>query len=173
MSDELKSVHGVFGEMLVKPFGAGPLPAADYIPRHVEARYPELRDPVIRRLCLSDEPLSPREKGETAAMGASLVTGDRNDAYGHPYAESKRICEIYNAIRGHVNGGWKLTPIEFEYVMIALKLSRQQNSHKRDNFDDLCGYADLLCVVTEHTAAEIRESLRAARLESEAEEGNP
>ena len=123
-------------------------------------RYPELQDPAVQRCVLLDEDVIPTQKGCVAEKAAGLLTGDRDRAYGDPYEESKRICGIYNAIREGSNGGWRLTPIEFEYVMLALKLSRQQNSHQRDNWVDLCGYADIACSVMEHTIAEIRSAIR-------------
>lgn len=130
------------------------------IPEMIRGRYPELSDPAVQRCVLSDEDVIPVSKGGTAEKAAGLLTGDRDRAYGDPYEEAKRICGIYNAIREGSNGGWRLTPIEFEYVMMAMKLSRQQNSHQRDNFVDLCGYADIACSVMERTVSEIRSAIR-------------
>jgi len=78
----------------------------------------------------------------TEAQG--LVHGDRQQSYGHPYADFSRTAAMWSAILG--------VPVEPEQVglcMIAVKLSRECNRHKRDNLTDIAGYAETVRMVQE------------------------
>lgn len=69
----------------------------------------------------------------------NIINGDRKEAYG-PVTESfQKIADLATRLTGH-----PLTSIDVCWIMIALKICREQNQHKRDNLVDLCGYADLM-----------------------------
>ena len=64
-----------------------------------------------------------------------LVNGARKNDYGHPYDDFKRVAAMWSAILGctvHID--------KVALCMIALKISRECNSHKRDNLVDIAGY---------------------------------
>lgn len=65
-----------------------------------------------------------------------IVGGDRNAAYGHPKTDFARTAMIWSAILG--------VEVKAEQVplcMIGVKMSRQCNAAKRDNWVDMAGYA--------------------------------
>ena len=65
-----------------------------------------------------------------------LVRGARGNNYGHPYHDFSRTAKMWTAILGT-----EVTPQTVGMCMIALKLSREVNKHKRDNLVDVGGYA--------------------------------
>ena len=78
----------------------------------------------------------------------TLVNGPRRGEYG-PYKDSlERICTIANAMLSKeeaeiLDATSELTPSIVSKVLIALKLAREANKHKRDNLVDACGYLQL------------------------------
>ncbi len=65
-----------------------------------------------------------------------IVGGDRAAAYGHPREDFARTAQIWSAVLGF--------PVPVEKValcMIGVKMSRQCNAAKRDNWVDMAGYA--------------------------------
>lgn len=65
-----------------------------------------------------------------------IVGGDRAAAYGHPREDFARTAQIWSAILGF--------PVPVEKValcMVGVKMSRQCNAAKRDNWVDMAGYA--------------------------------
>ena len=65
-----------------------------------------------------------------------LVNGPRNNDYGHPYDDFKRVAAMWSVILGHTVHIDKVA-----LCMIAVKISRECNTHKRDNLVDISGYA--------------------------------
>jgi len=75
-----------------------------------------------------------------------LVYGDRGRDYGHPADDYARTVDIFNAITGR-----DLTPTEGVTFMVAVKLSRmQQSPDKRDHYTDAEGYIDCLWQIISH-----------------------
>ena len=70
------------------------------------------------------------------AEADELVNGDRAKAYGHPSKEFERVAVMWSAILGCT-----VEPRKVGLCMIALKISRECNAHKRDNLVDIAGYA--------------------------------
>lgn len=68
-----------------------------------------------------------------------ILTGERDTDYGDPVENFSRIAEIASLLSGE-----KLTPETCVTVMIAVKLSREQYKHKRDNLVDLVAYIEIL-----------------------------
>lgn len=76
-----------------------------------------------------------------------LTSSDRNQDYGDPYENHKRIAYIFNAITGH-----SLSARDVVFLHIATKLARMQTSPaKDDHYVDLMAYAGILreCVNAE------------------------
>lgn len=72
----------------------------------------------------------------------SLITGDRNKAYGSPTQNFTNTAEIWTAlIRHKLRDGEKIEPTEVASFMIGLKLARTVGEPKRDNWVDMAGYA--------------------------------
>ena len=67
-----------------------------------------------------------------------LVNGDRLQSYGEAAESFKRIAKLWTAYKGI-----KITPKDVASMMILMKVSRTVTSSKRDNWTDVCGYAEL------------------------------
>lgn len=67
----------------------------------------------------------------------SLVNGDRQRDYGHPYDNFKLIASGWSQILGR-----EVSIKEFGLMMIWLKTARELTGNKRDNYVDIAGYAD-------------------------------
>ena len=74
----------------------------------------------------------------------SLVSGDRENSYGHPTKNIKRIAELWSTYTGV-----ELTGHDVCNMMVLLKISRHKNSYKKDNLVDICGYAYLSEILNE------------------------
>lgn len=66
----------------------------------------------------------------------SLVYGAREESYGHPFIDFSRTAKMWSALLDI-----DITPKQVALCMIALKLSRETNKHRRDNLVDAAGYA--------------------------------
>ncbi len=81
-----------------------------------------------------------------AGEAQRIVYGARQAAYGPPSQDFERTGQIWGAILG-------TGPIPAHLVglcMIAVKVSREVNGHKRDNLVDICGYALTLDILNDH-----------------------
>lgn len=74
----------------------------------------------------------------------SLVHGDRQEAYGHPFHDFSRTAQLWSAILGQ-----DVSPEQVALCMVAVKISRLCNSYKRDSIVDMAGYAATLQMVIE------------------------
>ena len=67
-----------------------------------------------------------------------ILEGDRDSDYGDPVANFNRISRIASSILDYT-----ISPEECVVVMMAVKLSREQYKHKRDNLVDLVAYTEI------------------------------
>lgn len=70
----------------------------------------------------------------------SLTKGDRNESYGPPDEDFRRIAALWGVLKP----GVEFTPQDVARFMIALKLARDVHRTKRDNAVDIAGYARCL-----------------------------
>lgn len=93
---------------------------------------------ISRKILGFNPPVGVTDKQESILDEACrLVNGARKNDYGHPYDDFKRVAAMWSAILGctvHID--------KVALCMIALKISRECNSHKRDNLVDIAGYAE-------------------------------
>lgn len=74
-----------------------------------------------------------------------LVHGDRQASYGHPIEDFTRTGRMWGAILGTDD----VPPEKVALCMIAVKMSRECNKAKRDNWTDMAGYAETGFMVRE------------------------
>jgi len=98
---------------------------------------------------LSDKPL---KNPETVCQEADrLVSGDRQEQYGHPWVNFTRIAELATPLLKHkLKPGCFLEPKDVAFFLIALKLARELNGHKRDSIVDAIGYLKILDMLEEY-----------------------
>lgn len=74
---------------------------------------------------------------ETTLIEANrLINGDRQAAYGHPLDDFTRTGRMWAAILGIQ----EVTAEQVALCMVAVKVSRECQLHKRDNLVDMAGY---------------------------------
>lgn len=73
----------------------------------------------------------------------NLIYGARNSDYGHPLDDFARTGRMWAAILGVGS----VTAEQVGLCMVAVKVSRECNKHKRDNLTDIAGYAGTVDMV--------------------------
>ncbi len=70
------------------------------------------------------------------------VLEEREANYDDPARNFKRIADIWTIqLEGVLADGQSITPEKVAELMIGMKLAREMHQHKRDNYDDIIGYA--------------------------------
>ena len=95
----------------------------------------------------------PREELLDEAKG--YISGDRDDLYGPPTQNFRRIAGMLNVLGFRGPGGGDITAYHVSWILMVLKMSRMvQTPFKRDHYADLAGYAacGYECVVEEEEA---------------------
>ncbi len=87
-----------------------------------------------------------KSRGTVLDEAKSLVFGDRGQDYGHPRKDFTRTAALWTAL---IEGQFEFQPEHVALFMVALKLSREVNGHKRDNLVDIAGYAQTCEMVNE------------------------
>jgi hypothetical protein len=70
-----------------------------------------------------------------AGEAINLVTGDRQNAYGHPRTNFQETADLWSVVLGT-----KVTPQQVALCMVQVKLARELHKPKRDNLVDAIGY---------------------------------
>ena len=71
-------------------------------------------------------------------QASDVITGPRQEAYGPPSSNFKRIAEMWSTYMDMT-----ITPHEVAMMMILLKVARVQTTATEDTLVDICGYAAL------------------------------
>ena len=109
-------------------------------------------DHEIEQKANQPEPVGPDE-GHVALEADKLVYGDRNASYGHPYDDYLCTSRMWEAILLLPPGS--IGPEKAALMMALMKVSRASRKYKRDNYVDLCGYAE--CANRIHLRGEGKE----------------
>jgi len=81
---------------------------------------------------------SSNQRATILEEAASAVDGSRQENYGHPAEDFRRIATYWS---NHL-GGIAITPHDVALMMIMVKLSRLHNTpYHRDSLVDIAGYA--------------------------------
>jgi len=70
-----------------------------------------------------------------AEEAVNIVTGERQQAYGHPSKNFQDTARLWSVVLGI-----EVTPQQVALCMVHLKLAREVFSPKRDNLVDAIGY---------------------------------
>lgn len=89
--------------------------------------------------------MAERREQTPSQRAAELVAGDRQDAYGHPYPNHKRIADFWTVrLRDKLLPGEVIEPHEVAACMRLTKEARLMNTPgHQDSIDDIAGYADV------------------------------
>lgn len=86
-----------------------------------------------------------RQNTETPQIGSILkeasetINGGRQDQYGSPEDSFQLIADYWSLYLGS-----QILKEDVAFMMVLLKMARQQNQHKRDNLVDAVGYLGIL-----------------------------
>ena len=90
--------------------------------------------------------LRPARSPSVLLEAEGIVNGERQGQYGAAEDSFSRIAELWSAYlraAGVIRADQQLEPQTVADMMITLKLARELHSHKRDNYVDIAGYAEL------------------------------
>ena len=73
-----------------------------------------------------------------------ITKGARNEEYGDCKVEFDRVSTMWSVIFEK-----EITPNQVALAMVALKITRQMNANKRDNWVDMAGYARVGSIIND------------------------
>ena len=76
-----------------------------------------------------------------------ITSGDRQKDYGHPTENFKRIADLWNIYLGNRKEGGNITVEDIAWMMVLLKIARDQNKTTYDNLLDSIGYVRTLAMI--------------------------
>lgn len=92
-----------------------------------------------------------KEPESPLAEADRLVSGARNDDYGHPIDDFTRIGRMWGAILGIDD----VDPALVGLCMVAVKIGREVHRPKRDNSVDGAGYFKTVWMIRERQSGEV------------------
>lgn len=96
----------------------------------------------------------PAEQESILQEAQRLVVGDRGHQYGRPIQDFSRTAKMWDALFSEkLRPGAVFAPQDVGLGMIAVKLSREVNKHKKDSLVDVAGYALTVQMVHEDLEA--------------------
>lgn len=132
---------GSFGSIACyKSVGKTIISAEEFLARHNKPLSTELSISKQVEEIINKDP----EKESILQEAERIVNGDRQADYSDPVENFKRIATIASVLIGN-----EISPKDCCKVMMAVKLAREANKHKRDNLVDLCGYNHILNLIEE------------------------
>ncbi len=87
------------------------------------------------------------KRGEVLKEAEKLMYGDRQDDYGAPYENHRRIAVLWSSYLGA-----EITPMQVAICMALVKIARLQENleySKDDTFVDLVAYASIAAELAE------------------------
>ncbi len=87
------------------------------------------------------------KRGEVLKEAERLMYGDRQEDYGAPYENHRRIAVLWSAYLGT-----EISPMQVSICMALVKIARLQQNHeysKDDTFIDLAAYASIAAELAE------------------------
>ena len=106
--------------------------------------------PTNKGAVVDDRPSGEPQGRESSILDeAKCITGgERRQDYGHPAEDFAHTALMWTGILApKLRDGAVITAMDVPLCMIAVKLARQSNRHKRDNLVDIAGYARTAAMV--------------------------
>jgi len=90
------------------------------------------------------EVLQEETKESVLQEAQRIVSGARQEAYGHPLDNFGQTAKMWSAVLG-----MEVSAEQVALCMILVKISRQTHKPQRDNVVDMAGYAATLSMIVE------------------------
>lgn len=119
----------------------GRYPYGDYgdVKRHHRTFYPECQWNWSTAL----PPVKKTVREEVLDESRGLICGDRQDSYGSPDVNFKRLADTINGAFGPTHLKRDFTSSDIALILVLLKVIRQVNKSQHDNWVDIVGYGAL------------------------------
>jgi hypothetical protein len=96
--------------------------------------------------------MTPKPTKESVCQEADrLVSGERQNDYGHPLDNFNKVAGLFSAFLGDKLKE-PVTADEAGLLLVLLKVAREGNAPKRDNLVDIAGYAKVVELIQEERA---------------------
>ena len=126
-----------------QPAGVAGLPPIGFA--HDWRRIGAASDIIAYRIAQPDAAPAANAEANILREAEDIIYGDREATYGHPAKNLESIARFWTGYLKQKYGiEAPLTPEDVCWMMALLKMSRQMNSHKRDNLVDAAGYLALI-----------------------------
>jgi len=108
----------------------------------------------VDSVLLANEPV---EKVSALTEAMEVAGQSRSRDYGHPLENHQRIANLWNAyMEGRNDPSSPLEAEEVAWMMVLLKVAREQHTHKHDSLVDVCGYVRCIELMHEKRAEKLQ-----------------